>query len=72
MTNWTNHEKTEIQEGLFDNYSGFEKILVFVGLESLVVFLRAKSKGYEPEPVISSEEQMAYRNVTIGNNVDLD
>lgn len=51
MNKMTNHEKTTLVDGLFDNYNWFEKTLVFIGLERLVVFLRAQNmEGVSVEP----------------------
>ncbi len=43
MNQFTNHEKTSLLEGLFENYNWLEKLLVYIGLERVVVFLRAQN-----------------------------
>jgi hypothetical protein len=45
MEKMSNHEKTTLVEGLFGNYTLLENILAHVGLESLVVYLRAQKLG---------------------------
>lgn len=45
MEKMSNHQKTTLVEGLFGNYTLLESMLANVGLEFLVVSLRARKAG---------------------------
>ena len=45
MGNMSNREKTNLAEELFGKFNFWETILANIGLESLVVYLRAQKLG---------------------------
>lgn len=70
----TNHQKTEMVTSLVDNYNFFENVLVNLGLEVVVVTMRAKRVGYPVGNITlkeTNEEREAFKNTRLdGSGID--
>ncbi len=70
----TNHEKTVVGTNLVGEYNFLENVLANLGLDVVVVAMRAKAAGYAVDNVIlkgTDEEREAYKNISInGSGID--
>lgn len=67
----TNHEKTVVGTNLVDKYNFLENVLANLGLDVVVVAMRAKAAGYTVDNIIlkgTDEEREACKNVSLGGH----